>query len=49
MSVLSKISFFQNRRDKVSNKELAKTLAEIENRAGIAELVANLKHKKKGI
>jgi hypothetical protein len=38
MSVLSKISYFQNRRDEVPNKELAKTLAETENKTGIAEL-----------
>ena len=49
MSVLNKISYFQNRRDEVPNKELAKTLAETENRAGIAELVTNLKQKNKSI
>jgi len=49
MSVLNKISYFQNRRDEVPNKELAKTLAETENKAGIAELVANLKHKNKSV
>jgi hypothetical protein len=49
MSVLNKISYFQNRRDEVPNKELAKTLAETENRAGIAELVTNLKHKNKSV
>ena len=49
MSVLSKISYFQNRRDEVPNKKLAKTLAETENKAGIAELVANLKHKNKSV
>jgi hypothetical protein len=49
MSVLSKISYFQNRRNEVPNKELAKTLAETENKAGIAELVANLKHKNKSV
>ena len=49
MSVLSKISYFQNRRDEAPNKELAKTLAETENKAGIAELVANLKHKNKSV
>ena len=49
MSVLNKISYFQNRRDEIPNKELAKTLAETENRAGIAELVTNLKHKNKSV
>ena len=49
MSVLTKISYFQNRRDEGPNKELAKTLAETENKAGIAELVANLKHKNKSV
>ena len=49
MSVLGKISYFQNRRDEVPNKELAKTLAETENEAGIAELVVNLKHKHKSV
>jgi hypothetical protein len=49
MSVLSKISYFQNRRDEVPNKELAKSLAETENKAGIAELVENLKHKTKSV
>jgi hypothetical protein len=49
LSVLNKISYFQNRRDEVPNKELAKTLAETENRAGIAELVTNLKQKNKSI
>jgi len=49
MSVLSKISYFQNRRDEIPNKELAKTLAETNNETGIAELVANLKHKNRSI
>jgi hypothetical protein len=49
MSVLHKISYFQNRRDQDLNKELAKTLAETENIAGIAELVTNLKHKNKRV
>jgi hypothetical protein len=49
MSVLNKIAFFQNRRDEVPNKELAKTLAETENKAGIAEIVANLKHENKNV
>jgi hypothetical protein len=47
--VLNKISYFQNRRDQVPNKELAKKLAQTENRAGIAELVTNLQHKNKRV
>jgi len=47
--VLDKISYFQNRRDEVPNKELDKTLAETENKAEIAELVENLKHKNKSV
>ena len=49
ISVLNKISYFQNRRDEGPNKELAKTVAETEDKAGIAELVANLKHKNKSV
>ena len=49
LSVLNKIFYFQNRRDEVPNKELAKTLAETENIAGIAELVTNLKQKNKSV
>ncbi len=49
MSVLNKISYFQNKRDEVPNKELANTLAETENTTGILELVTNLKHKNKSV
>jgi hypothetical protein len=49
MSALSKISYFQNRRDEVPNKELAKALAETDEEAGIEELVLNLKHKNKNV
>jgi hypothetical protein len=49
MSVLNKLSYFQNRRDEVPNKELAKTLAETEDKSGIAELVINLKYKNKSV
>jgi len=49
ISVLNKISYFQNRRDEGPNKELAKTLAETEDKAGITELVANLTHKNKSV
>ena len=49
MSVLCKIAFFQNRRDEVPNQELAKELAETENRLGISEIVQNLRHKNKSV
>ncbi len=49
MSILSRISFFQNRRDEEPNKELAKMLAETENNAGIAEIAANLGNKNRKV
>ena len=49
MSVLNKIAFFQNRRDEVPNQELAKKLAETENKVGISEIVENLQHKNKSV
>ena len=49
MSVLNKIAFFQNRRDEVPNQQLAKELAETENKAGISEIVQNLHHKNKSV
>jgi len=45
LSVLDRIAFFQNRRDEVPNQQLAKELAETENRAGIKEIAANLQSK----
>jgi hypothetical protein len=45
MSVLDRIAFFQNRRDEIPNQRLAKELAEIEDKEGIAEIAQNLKHK----
>lgn len=45
MSVLDRIAFFQNRRDEAPNQQLAKELAQTENRAGIAEIAANLENK----
>ncbi len=42
MSVLQKISYFQNRRDEVPNQELARELAQRQDRAGIQEIVAGL-------
>jgi hypothetical protein len=44
MSVLSKIAFFQNRRDEVPNQELAKVLASRKDRRGIREIGENLWH-----
>ncbi len=49
MSALSKIAFYQNRRDEVANQQLAKELAETENQAGIREIVENLQHKNKNV
>ncbi len=45
MSVLSKIAFFQNRRDEIPNQELAKTLTANKDRKGIQEIAANLWNK----
>lgn len=44
MSVLNRIAAAQGRRDEAPNRELARDLAEREDRAGIGELVANLHH-----
>ena len=49
MSVLGKIAFYRNRRDEVPNQELAKELAETENREGIREITQNLWHKNKSV
>jgi hypothetical protein len=43
--VLDRIAFFQNRRDEIPNQQLAKELAETQNRAGIKEIEANLQSK----
>ncbi len=45
MSVLNQIAFYKNRRDEVPNHQLAKQLAETENKVGIAEIAANLQNK----
>jgi hypothetical protein len=42
MSVLKRIANFQNRRDDVPNRELAKELAETKDRNGIREIAENL-------
>ena len=49
MSVLDRIAFFQNRRDEVPNQQLAKELAEKENKVGIKEIAQNLKHKNQNV
>jgi hypothetical protein len=47
--VLDRIAFFQNRRDEVPNQQLAKELAEKENRAGIKEIAQNLTYKNQNV
>lgn len=42
MSVLNRIAAYQNRRDEVSNQELARELAEKKDRKGIREIAQNL-------
>jgi len=49
LSVLNKIAFYQNRCDEIPNQELAKELAETENKKGIKEIAMNLKHKDKSV
>lgn len=49
MSTLDRIAHFQNRRDEVPNQELARDLAEKEDRAGIREIAENLWNKDKHI
>jgi len=49
MSTLEKISFFQNRRDEVSNQLLAKELARTKDKQGIREIADNLENKNKNI
>ena len=49
MSVLNRIAHFQNRRDEVPNQELARYLAEQEDREGIHEIAENLWNKDKNI
>ena len=49
MSVLSKISFYQNRRDAIPDQELARELSETENKSGIKEIAENLWNSNKNI
>jgi len=47
--ILSKIAFYQNRRDEIPNQELARELAETRNMEGIREIAAHLWDKNKNI
>lgn len=49
MSVLNKIAYFQERRDEIPNQELARELANNNNKDGIKEVVENLWNKEKNI
>lgn len=49
MSVLNKISFYQNGKGEVPNQELARELAESENVEDIKEIAFNLWNKEKKI
>jgi hypothetical protein len=49
MSVLNRISYFQNRRDEVPNQELARELADKKDHEGIREIAENLWNKEKRI
>lgn len=49
MSVLNKIAYFQERRDEIPNQELARELANTNNKDGIKEVVENLWNKEKNI
>ena len=42
MSILNEISFYKNRRDEVSNQELAKKLAQTRDTTGILEIAEHL-------
>jgi hypothetical protein len=49
LSVLDRIAFFQNRLDEVPNQQLAKELAETENRVDIKEIATNLQSKNQNV
>ena len=49
MTALNQIAYFQNRRDEVPNQELARHLAETQDRAGIREIAENLWNKNSNI
>ena len=44
MSAIDRIAYYQGRRDEVPNQELARALARTQDRDGIAEIAANLRH-----
>lgn len=49
MSILEKLATSLGRRDEIPNQELAKQIADTEDKKAIQELVKNLHHKNKGI
>lgn len=49
MSALSKIAYYQKRRDEIPNQELARQLAESNDKQGIQEIAENLWNKNKNI
>jgi hypothetical protein len=49
MSVLNQIAYFQNRRNETPNQELARLLAQTQDRPGIDEIAGNLWNKNKSI
>ncbi|TGD58591.1 HEAT repeat domain-containing protein [Flavobacterium humi] len=49
MSILEKLATSLGRRDEVPNQELARQIAQTEDKKAILELVENLQHKNKGI
>ncbi len=49
MSVLNKISFYQNRRDSVPDQDLAKELAATKDKTAIKEIAENLRNENKNI
>lgn len=49
MTVLNQIAYFKNRRDEVPNQELARQLAETQDRSGIQEIAENLWNKNSNI
>jgi hypothetical protein len=49
MSVLNRITFYQNRRDEIPNQEVAQELAQTRNQADIREIAENLWNKEPSI
>lgn len=49
MTAINGIAYYQNRRDEVPNQELARQLAESEDKAGIHEIAENLWNKNKNV